>query len=47
LKAAALTQGRTDMISYWSGQNAMTLKHRKAGELMQALIEETNDLIKV
>ncbi|HMF70200.1 MAG TPA: nitronate monooxygenase, partial [Flavitalea sp.] len=46
LKAAALTQGRTDMISYWSGQNATNLKHRKAGELMQALIEETGSLLK-
>jgi len=38
LKVAALAQGRTDMISFWSGQNTSNLKHHKADELMQALI---------
>ncbi|WP_347052151.1 hypothetical protein [Flavobacterium olei] len=43
LKVAALAQGRTDMISFWSGQNTSNLKHHKAAELMQALISETSD----
>lgn len=45
LKVAALAQGRTDMISFWSGQNASSLKYHKADELMQALIKETGNLI--
>jgi nitronate monooxygenase len=45
LKVAALEQGRTDMVSFWSGQNTATLKHHKAGELMQALIKETSQLL--
>jgi nitronate monooxygenase len=40
LKVAALAQGRTDMVSFWSGQNTSNLKHHKASELMQALIAE-------
>lgn len=46
LKAAALAQGRTDLISFWSGQNAGSLKHHKATELMQSLIEETGNLLR-
>lgn len=42
LRAAALEQGKTDMISFWSGQNAVNLRHTKAGELMAALIAETS-----
>lgn len=46
LRAAALAQGRTDMINFWSGQNTTNLKHNKADELMQALIRETTNLFK-
>ena len=46
LKAAALAQGKTDMINFWCGQSAMVLKHKKAGELMLSLIEETGDILK-
>lgn len=46
LKAAALAQGKTDMINFWSGQNAVNLKHRNATALMQSLIEETNVILK-
>lgn len=45
LKAAALKQGRTDMISFWSGQNATVLKHHSAIHLMQSLIDETTGLL--
>lgn len=41
LRAAAIEQGKTDMINFWSGQNAVNLKYNKAEELMTALIEET------
>jgi nitronate monooxygenase len=38
LRAAALEQEKTDLINFWSGQNAADLKHTKATELMQSLI---------
>lgn len=41
LRKAALEQQKWDMILFWSGQIAPILKHTKAKELMQALIEET------
>ena len=44
LKAAALAQGKTDLINFWSGQHTVTLKHTKASDLMQALINETTNL---
>ncbi|MBB5624263.1 nitronate monooxygenase [Pedobacter cryoconitis] len=44
LKAAALAQGKTDLINFWSGQHTVTLKHTKAANLMQALITETTNL---
>ncbi|MBP1222487.1 NAD(P)H-dependent flavin oxidoreductase [Flavobacterium sp. 1355] len=46
LRVAALAQNRTDMISFWSGQNNNSLKHHDADELMQELIKETGNLIK-
>jgi nitronate monooxygenase len=45
LRAAALAQGKTDMINFWSGQNTVNLKHTKATELMQALITETTQIL--
>ena len=41
LRKAALDKQKWDMVLFWSGQIAPLLKHRKAGELMQALINET------
>jgi nitronate monooxygenase len=41
-RAAALAAGRTDMISLWSGQAAPLLKHRRAAELMRALVADLN-----
>lgn len=46
LKAAALAQGKTEMISFWSGQNTTSLKHHSAVELMQSLIAETSQIIR-
>jgi nitronate monooxygenase len=42
LRKAALDQQKWDMILFWGGQIAPILKHTKAKELMNALIEETN-----
>lgn len=44
LREAAIAQGKTDMINFWSGQNAVNLKYTKADELIQALILETNSI---
>ncbi|MBS7254112.1 NAD(P)H-dependent flavin oxidoreductase [Flavobacterium branchiicola] len=41
LRKAALDQQKWDMILFWGGQISPILKHRKAKELMYALIEET------
>jgi nitronate monooxygenase len=45
LRTAALAQGKTDMINFWSGQNTVSLKHTRATELMQALIAETTRIL--
>jgi nitronate monooxygenase len=44
LKVAALAANRADVMSLWAGQGAPLLKHRRAAELLRALIaaaEET------
>jgi nitronate monooxygenase len=41
LRKAALEQEKWDMILFWGGQIAPILKHTKAKQLMQSLIEET------
>ncbi|BDU25800.1 nitronate monooxygenase [Flavobacterium sp. GSB-24] len=41
LRKAALDQEKWDMILFWGGQIAPILKHTKAKELMDSLIEET------
>ena len=46
LREAAMAQGKTDMINFWSGQNAVSLKYTKADELMAALILETGLILK-
>jgi nitronate monooxygenase len=50
LRKAAIEQEKWDMILFWSGQIAPALKHRKAGELMRSILEETTayfDLLKI
>ncbi len=42
LKAAALQQGRDDLLSLWSGQSAPLLRHRRARELIASLIAEAD-----
>ena len=46
LRAAALAQGRSDLVALWAGQAAPLIRHRKAGELFAALVQETNALLK-
>jgi nitronate monooxygenase len=40
-RKAASEQGRSDLISMWSGQSAALLKHHHARELFEALVRET------
>lgn len=42
LRKAALDQEKWDMILFWGGQIAPILKHTKAKQLMEALIDETS-----
>jgi nitronate monooxygenase len=44
LRKAALDKEKWDMVQFWGGQIAPILKHRKAGELMGALVRETTAL---
>lgn len=39
MRGAALAQGRTDLVSLWSGQIAPNLKYRHVADLMAALID--------
>jgi nitronate monooxygenase len=45
LRAAALAQGRTDLIALWAGQSASLVQHRKADELFASLIKETDEIL--
>ncbi|HEY8929054.1 MAG TPA: nitronate monooxygenase [Mucilaginibacter sp.] len=45
LRKAAIDQQKWDMILFWGGQIAPILKHTKAADLMQSLIEETSKII--
>ena len=42
LRKAAIDQQRQDMLVFWGGQIAPILKHRKAKELFQSILEETS-----
>lgn len=46
LRKAALEQEMLDMILFWGGQIAPVLKHTKAKELMQSIVEETSEHVK-
>jgi nitronate monooxygenase len=46
LRAAALAQGRYDLVALWAGQAAPLCRHRKASELFASLIKETDELLK-
>jgi nitronate monooxygenase len=44
LKQAAITQGRSDILSLWSGQSASLIRHDKAGELFGSLVSQTSEI---
>jgi len=46
LRKAAIDQQKWDLILFWGGQIAPLLRHRKAADLMQALLEETDAYFK-
>lgn len=41
LRRAAIDQEKWDMVLFWAGQIAPVLKHTRAAELMQSILEET------
>ena len=45
LRKAAADAGRGDLVSLWSGQAAPLVSHRRAGELVAALAEETEAVL--
>ncbi|WP_413670672.1 NAD(P)H-dependent flavin oxidoreductase [Mucilaginibacter sp. Mucisp86] len=45
LRKAALEQQKWDMILFWGGQIAPILKHKKAADLMQSIIEDTTKIM--
>ncbi|GHN02174.1 nitronate monooxygenase [Cytophagales bacterium WSM2-2] len=45
LSAAAVAQGKSDLITFWSGQIAPILKHKKTEALFHALVSETQKLL--
>jgi nitronate monooxygenase len=46
LKQAALEQGRADLTALYAGQGAPQLKHKKAAELMAALVSEVDHILR-
>jgi nitronate monooxygenase len=46
LRAAALAQKRTDLVGLWAGQAAPLVRHRKAGDLFAALVDETENIFR-
>lgn len=46
LRKTALEQHKLDMILFWGGQISSLLKHTKAKELMQSIIEDTGTYLK-
>jgi nitronate monooxygenase len=45
LRKAALERQKHDMVLFWGGQIAPLLKHTKAAQLMQSLVEETTRIM--
>jgi nitronate monooxygenase len=45
LKSAAVEAGRVDALALWSSQSAPLLQHRKADELIDALLQQTDGLL--
>ena len=45
LRAEAIKQGRIDLMSLWAGQAAPLLTHRRATELFEDLVQETEHVL--
>jgi nitronate monooxygenase len=45
LRKAALEQGKTDMVTFWAGQAAPLIKHRRAKELFHDLAAQTERIL--
>jgi nitronate monooxygenase len=45
LRKAAIERQKHDMVLFWGGQIAPILKHTKAAQLMQSLVEETTQIM--
>ncbi len=46
LRKAAIERQKHEMVLFWGGQIAPILKHTKAAQLMQSLVEETTRIMK-
>jgi nitronate monooxygenase len=46
LRAAALAQGRTDLVALWAGQSAPLVRHRKVDDLFTSLVNETENVFR-
>jgi nitronate monooxygenase len=46
LRKAAIAQQKWDLVLFWGGQIAPVLKHKKAADLMSALVDDTTDYFK-
>ena len=44
LKQAALTRGRFDLAPFWSGQSSPLIRHYRAAEFFDALVQEASGL---
>src|SRR6185369_12185746 len=44
LRVAAMDQKRADLFTFWAGQAASLLKHRKADELFDDLVKQTEQI---
>jgi nitronate monooxygenase len=45
LREEAMRRGRLDLVTMWSGQSAPLLRHRRAAELFQDLVETTERML--
>jgi nitronate monooxygenase len=45
LRREALVRNRIDLVSLWAGQGAPLLRHRRAADLMAALVRETTAIL--
>jgi nitronate monooxygenase len=46
LRSTAIERGRSDLLSVYAGQSAALLRHHTAGELLGALVRETEQAVK-